>query len=813
MKLFSLRALPVAFLFVLLAACKGTEKDAQQYIEKGKALQDQGNIELAQVQFKIALRIQPKLADTYYRLALVDEQKQDLQGMHNNLTTAISLDPKHIEAHLKLGQLYLIRFEFEKAHTEAATVLQLQPGQAGGLTLRTATLFSQWKKAESLVVVSRGSKNNPDHYDDMTLQASIHLAGQRYAEALAILKRDIELNPKDIGIQLMKIRAEAEIGDYNGAVADYQTLMSQNPDARELISGMVALLLAVGRQEQAEGFLLQVIDKDAYNVQAKLKLVELIEHRNEAEAERMLMHFVDAQPKTLPLLAKAADFYEAHKRYTDAKAVLNRIFQLEKTGKEGLSAKTKLARIALAQSDGIKAGALIAEVLAVDSANPEALLLRATMRLDQHDADAAIADLRAALRAQPNLTAAHMMLARAYSQKGYLELATSTQRKAFENDTTNIEAVLPVVTLMLQEGHDLAKAEQILESALAANSGSRLGLERGLEMLAQVRTARKNWDGAQAAVTELGRLPGAAAAALFLSGEILSKQGNYADAIKKYQQTLTERPNFPLAIQSIAQAYLAGGNSTQLIAYINSFIERNPNIVEAHNVLGMAYGVEKKWADATKVLREALVMDPKSVSTYEALAKVYSTQNKPADAADVYRKGLAELPDNIPLRLDLAQHYATHQDAESAIAILDETVEKYPDSDMAANSLSWLLATNRTDKESLEWASQLAERFRTSPSPQLLDTYAWVSLLTGNKDSAVSALKQVVETVPDSALFQYYLGIAYYQASKRAEAKMSLEKSIALAKQNGGFLGLENAGRLVKELSVTASGKRAEEYR
>jgi len=132
-----------------------------------------------------------------------------------------------------------------------------------------------------------------------------------------------------------------------------------------------------------------------------------------------------------------------------------------------------------------------------------------------------------------------------------------------------------------------------------------------------------------------------------------------------------------------------------------------------------------------------LGLDPKSVPTYEALANVYLAQGKPAVAAEVYRKGLVEQPDSIPLRMDLAQHYATHQDVESAIALLSETVEKYPDNDLAVNSLSWLMATHRTDRDSLDRASKLVERFSTSPNPHLLDTYAWVSLLAGHEDKAV----------------------------------------------------------------------------
>ena len=68
----------------------------------------------------------------------------------------------------------------------------------------------------------------------------------------------------------------------------------------------------------------------------------------------------------------------------------------------------------------------------------------------------------------------------------------------------------------------------------------------------------------------------------------------------------------------------------------------------------------------------------------------------------------------------------------------------------------------------------------------------------------------MVEAEPDSAVFQYHLGVAYYQASNRTEAKTALVRAIALAKKQGGFSEQENAEKLLKELSDASGGKKAE---
>ncbi len=81
-------------LIAMLTAC--AEEDPQQYIQEGKALLDKGDMEGAQLQFKNALQVNPKLAEAYYGLALIAEKKQDFLAMGKNLLEVVALDPNHV---------------------------------------------------------------------------------------------------------------------------------------------------------------------------------------------------------------------------------------------------------------------------------------------------------------------------------------------------------------------------------------------------------------------------------------------------------------------------------------------------------------------------------------------------------------------------------------------------------------------------------------------------------------------------------------------------------------------------------------------
>ena len=580
-------------------------------------------------------------------------------------------------------------------------------------------------------------------------------------------------------------------------MADYQSLISQHPEDKDLKYGLFVFVMGIGRFEQAAAVLQSIVDQFPADTNAKLQLIDLLEPLDNAKAEKTLKQFVAAQPQELALQSRLADLYWNQKRYNEQQAVLDQIIAVDAKGKEGLAAQVKAARIAVKKNEGKAAEQLINGVLAADAAHTDALMLRAAMRLDRKETDAAISDLRIILKANPDMAPALVMLANGYLQQGNPDLADTTFRKALELNPGDLEAAGPVVAKLISEGRDLDRAENIVQTALKVRPPD----SRGLEMLARVRIARKDWKGAEMAVAELAKQTNASAAAQLLGGEIFARQGNYEEAIRRYEQALLEKPDLPGGIAALAQAYNATGKRARLIAYLKPFIEKNPKIIAAYDLLGNAYGAEKKWVDADKVLREALVIDPKSATTYGVLAGVYQAQNKSAETVEVYRQGLAELPGNVPLTMALAQHYLGVKEVESAIALLKEAAAKTPDNDWLANNLASLLADYRTDKQSLEQAVKLSERFKDSPNPDALDTYAWASLQLGETNRALPLLRKVVADAPDVPSFRYHLGVAYYQSADKDSAKKELTKALELAKKQGEFTGIERARELLKELS------------
>ena len=499
-----------------LHACTSKEEAAQSYLREGKALLEQGNIEQARVQLKSAVQSNPKLADAYYRLALVDEKKQDWKAMYGNLLETVNLDKNHADAHFKLGLAYVAGRQFDKAAEEAALLEQLKPGDVKAQALRGDILFLQGNKAEGIQELKQALGKEPANYDTAVILTSLYLSDGNPAEALATLKQGIASRPQDIGLRLLKIQAEVDGKDLDAAIADYHALIEQNPGKKEFTYALVQFLMKSGKPEQAEAALRGVIDQNPADTDAKLALVGIIGQRDAAEGEKALIKFAEENPKAIPIQSQLANLYASKQRYADAQAVLNHIIELDRDGRGGLAAKLELAKLAMLQKDRKTAETLIGEVIAADAANPDALLMRAALRLDKNEADAAIADLRGVLGANPRQDQALVMLAKAYQINGNAELAESNLRQALDINPGNLDAALPVAAKLLK-GRELDRAEAILNAALKSHPDDPLALQ----LLAQARVFRNDWEGRRVAGHPTG------AASQGLRGRPLCQRGDF----------------------------------------------------------------------------------------------------------------------------------------------------------------------------------------------------------------------------------------------------------------------------------------------
>src|SRR5580658_3007871 len=140
----------VALAMALVTAClmlvscsRNPQKAKAKYLAQGQNYLKKGQYGDAVIEFRNALRIDPRLVDAYYQLAQADLAQHDWNGAYASLQEAIELDPTRLDARLDRGHLYLAAREFGNAETEANYILKQQPNDVGAYQLLGSAMMGE----------------------------------------------------------------------------------------------------------------------------------------------------------------------------------------------------------------------------------------------------------------------------------------------------------------------------------------------------------------------------------------------------------------------------------------------------------------------------------------------------------------------------------------------------------------------------------------------------------------------------------------------------------------------------------------------
>ncbi|MFN7225574.1 MAG: tetratricopeptide repeat protein, partial [Paracoccaceae bacterium] len=143
--------------------------------------------------------------------------------------------------------------------------------------------------------------------------------------------------------------------------------------------------------------------------------------------------------------------------------------------------------------------------------------------------------------------------------------------------------------------------------------------------------------------------------------------------------------------------------------------------------------------------------------------------------------GLKRMPESSILLWIKAGKLERAGDIDGAIAIYDQMYAKDSGNQIIANNLASLITTHRTDAADLERAYAIARRLRGSQVPAFQDTYGWIEFRRGNLEDSLTYLEPAARGLPNDALAQFHLGMAYAALGRTDQAKATLEAALTLA--------------------------------
>ncbi|MFH1984411.1 MAG: tetratricopeptide repeat protein [Pseudomonadota bacterium] len=221
---------------------------------------------------------------------------------------------------------------------------------------------------------------------------------------------------------------------------------------------------------------------------------------------------------------------------------------------------------------------------------------------------------------------------------------------------------------------------QAAEAAIAAALEQSPGYVPALIMKAEIDLGLKRWEAALAAVNRLLRFQPDYFHAHYLKGMAFLGGGQTDFAEKEFQLTIHLEPNFQPPYRELANIALARKQIDGAIFQYQKLVDRDPDQVSAHMMLGTLYSIQKDYERSEHHFRRALRIRPGLVGAANNLAYLLAQKGEHLDEA--LRLALAaseRQPEDANVKDTLGWVYYRKGMLDSAIAQFRASLELNPD--------------------------------------------------------------------------------------------------------------------------------------
>jgi tetratricopeptide (TPR) repeat protein len=795
----TLKGLTLACLAVLLVAgCSGAESRKAKHLEKGRAFLAAGNLDKARVEFRNALQIAPNDSEARFENGVADEKLGNLREAAQFYQGAIDTNSDNIAARSALGRLYLFGGAPEKSLETIKPSIDKHPDDASLLTVRAAANVQLKNVSGASQDAERAVQLAPDNADAISVLAGIYKREDQPAKAQALLTDAIKRLPDTVDLRLALAQLYSSMGkeaEVEGLLVD---LVRIQPNEKSHRLRLAQFYARTNHIDEAEHVLREGVRALPDDREMKTALVDFLAARRSREvAEQELNALIAANPKDYALRFVQAQFYEQGKEFGKAEAVYKQVIAAAELDDPGLTARNRLAALRIQSNDIPGAEKLIAEVLAKSPRDNDALILRGNLALAQNEPRAAIADLRAVLRDQPNAMGVMRALARAHLANGEPALAEETMRRAVETNPKDPGARLDLAQLLSQLGKP-DQAKPVIEELVKQQPNNLQALDTQFK----IAYATKDLVTAESAADAVVATQPKSGLGYYYQGRVAQAQNRPLDALRLYSTAVDLQPDAQEPLQAATQLLVQLKRTPEALKRLDEVVARYPQNPVPANIKGELLLSTQRAADAVVAFKTANERAPRWLIPYRNLAIAELADHDSNAAIATLQAGIDKSDGAEELQTDLALLDERLGKPDEAMQVYEAALRRNPKSDVASNNLAMLLVTYRKDSASLERAKELSAHFAASNNPSFLDTYGWVLYKRGDAAAAVSVLQTVLTKTADSPVSLYHLGMAEALAGQPDAARDSLARSLQSGKN---FAGMEEAKATLDKLAKGAA--------
>jgi tetratricopeptide (TPR) repeat protein len=761
-----------------VASCSSREERAQSYYENGMKLLTAHENQKAAIEFRNAVRLKNDLLPAWRGLGQAQEASHHLEGLVTVLRTILELEPNDETTRVKLGKLLVAAGAVDEALKVLNEAGEIGSNDANLHALKAIISYKRKNSAEAIREAQAALKIAPGNTDALMVLAADRLANNDPQGALKLFP-DAGDQLTDLGIQLFEIKAYEQLKDYPSIELVLRRLSERYPQEVSFRKQLVRFFVSQNRPQDAENELRAIVATHPNSVEAGLDLIRFLQTtRGPLAAREALLTRINGGGEIFPYQLALAELDYDQGNVKDSFELLQHLGQ-GASAENAVAAKIKLADLNLRQKKLDVADNIVADILAKDSRNVDALRLRALIHLDRQQLDAAISDLREALNDQPRAIELMLMLAAAYERSGSIDLADKQLADATKASNFDPKVGLSYVTFLRRRARADRAYDVVTELANRWPNNAQV-----LSALAEAKLTRQDWVGAEETAERIRRLDNSRGIADEILGVALNGQHKSDASITAFQNAVDATPLAAQPMVDFVQALVRAHRAEKATAFLQGVLKDHPHNAEAYVLLGSLALTNRSLEQAEKSFKAAIESEPKNPVGYQALAEYYSNQGKLSAAFDTVQTGLKEDPDNLSLHFALAGLLDRKGDFEAAISECEYLLKQQPGSMIVANNLASLLANHRDDKASLDRARLLAATLRDSQVQQFKDTLGWVYYREGDFKAAIPLLQEAALGLPNLPVVHYHLAMSLIGTGQFTKAAEQLRVALGSSPDN-----------------------------
>jgi putative PEP-CTERM system TPR-repeat lipoprotein len=642
----------------------------QLMAQAAKALQ-QGNIALATIQLKNALRLDPNNGAVRALLGSVILQTGDVISAERELKLARGAGARDTEVVPALLQAMLANKENNDLLAQfpepaagdksplAATILRARAmalqgigntadavsaidrsltivRDVSGLLTRAEIALLQLKQQDALKYIDQALAMAPNNPNAMMMKAAVLRFSDKKA-ALAILDTLAKAHPGDLRANVARIEILVELNQYDEAQKTVDAILAQSPDL-PVANFYKAVLLGVRGKPQ-----------DGWRI-----------------AQSLTPEFIQSDPRVaigVSQLAINSGNLESANALLSGFVVRNPAV---------LEPRLRLAALRIKMNNGSGALETLTPVMNSQDARTLELIAAAYEKTNQHDES--LAYMRKAVVAGSTSVAVKFQIAQADIQQGNTQKGVQGLLDLLRQEPNNLAGPGMGIELLLKLGK-VAEAQTVIDQADKLNPKSPLPpYFRGMLQIAQ----RKPDMGLNAFSQSLGRDPNYPPS-LFARAELYVAQKKLKEATADVERVRDHMPNDPLPYIKLGEIAALSGQQAQATSLLKTAIAKAPKAVDARLVLAR-YQVALKQNDAAKqTLKDVLQVQPGNAAALALMGNVQQRLGEKAAAVDTNKQLTQKYQQSGAAQFLLANSMLGNGDKKGAVTALKRAIELSPD--------------------------------------------------------------------------------------------------------------------------------------